>query len=130
MASSSNSSLDESFFILIVSLTLPFTWTAISISLSIVFSSSYVGHALSQIGVYPKLSFNSSVIWGAIGFNKSNNTIDVYLGHVVNNVILSCSYPVLLNSGTCSTLWSGIDKVYRIKSLEAQKQLSKLFKQI
>ena len=71
----SNSSFEVFMFILMVSLTLPFTWIAISFSWSSVLASSYFGHGLLQIGSYPIVSFNSSVICGAIGFSSSSNIL-------------------------------------------------------
>ena len=62
--------------ILIVALTLPLTWTAISFSLSTVFSSSYKGQLDLQI-TSPKsyLLFSSSQICGANGLNNNKNTL-------------------------------------------------------
>lgn len=77
--------------------------------------------------LYHRSIFDKILAWNNKDLNKHSNTIDVYLGKVVNSVVLSCNYPVMLNSDTSSTLWSGIDKVYRIKSIEAQKQLNNLF---
>ena len=75
-AFSFTTSSSSSFLTFKDALSLPLTCTPISISSSLILDSSYIGQVLSQIGL-PNLciSFNSSVICGAIGFNKVSNNL-------------------------------------------------------
>ncbi len=69
--------------------------------------------------VYNSQLYDKILGWDELNLDKSQNTIDRFISTQIENVIVPCKYPVLLND-TASTLWSGIDKVYKLKAQTAQ----------